>query len=99
MGERVYALLDIVDGKTEQVAKVLRESPGVVIADAVEGPPDVVIVVEAPEREQLAKLTIGALASVETMTENVCLLPVRDGLNANENREKRVVRSDFLRGL
>ena len=78
MDNRVYILLDIVYGKAEQVAQVLQESPGVVMADAVEGPPEVIVVVEAAEREQLAKLTIQALASVETAIENVRLLPARD---------------------
>ena len=81
MDDRVYILLDIVDGKAEQVAQALQESPGVVMADALEDPPDVIMVMEAAERQQLAKLAIQALASVETMTECVYLLPVRDRLN------------------
>jgi len=36
MRERVCILLDIVNGKAEQVVQVLRESPGVVMADAIE---------------------------------------------------------------
>jgi len=81
MDDRVYILLDIVDRKAEQVTKVLRGNPGVVMVDALEGSPDVIIVMEAVERQQLAKLTIQALASVETMTEHICLLPTRDRLN------------------
>ena len=84
MSERVYILLDIVGGKAGQVVKVLRESPGVVMVDAVEGPPHVVVVIEADGRQRLAKLTIQALASVETMTENVCLLPAKPRLNSKK---------------
>ena len=81
MDNRVYILLDIVDSKAEQATEALRESPGVVMADALEGPPDVIVVVEAPERQRLAKLTIQALASVETMTAHIQLLPTRGGFN------------------
>jgi len=81
MNARVYILLDIVDGKAEQVAQALQGSLGVVMVDAVEGPPDVVIVMEAPNRQQLAKITMQALASVETITEQVCLLPAREKIN------------------
>ena len=81
MSDRAYVLLDIVDDKAEQAIKVLRRSPGVLMADALEGPPDVIIVMEALERQQLAKLTVQALASVETITEHVCLLPTRDKSN------------------
>ena len=85
MNDKVYVLLDIVDGKAEQVVQVLQGSLGVVMADAVEGPPDVVIVMEAPNREQLAKQTMQALASVETITEHVCLLPARERLNTTNS--------------
>jgi hypothetical protein len=83
MDNRVYILLDIADGKAEQVTQVLRGSPGVVMVDALEGPPDVIIVIEAAEREQLAKSTIQAIASVETAVKHVHLLPARDRLNTN----------------
>jgi putative ubiquitin-RnfH superfamily antitoxin RatB of RatAB toxin-antitoxin module len=46
------------------------------MADPLEGPPDVIVVVEAPERQRLADLTVQALSSVETMIENVRLLPI-----------------------
>ena len=82
MDNRVYILLDIAYGKAEQVAQALQASPGVVMADAVEGPPGVIVVVEAAEREQLMKLTVQALTSVETAIENVCLLPARDRLDS-----------------
>ena len=91
MGDRAYILLDIVDGKAEQALESLRKSPGVVMADALEGPPDVIIVIEEPERQKLAKLTVQALASVETITDGVSVLPARDKLNiANKRREERL---------
>ena len=83
MNDRVYILLDIVDGKAEHVAQVLRSSPGVVMADVLEGPPDVIIVMEVPKRRRLAKLAVEALAAVETITEHVRLLPARDRSSAN----------------
>jgi len=48
----------------EQAVKVLRKSLGVIMVDALESPPDVSIVMEAPERQQLAKQTMQALAPV-----------------------------------
>ena len=81
MHDRVYIMLDVVDGKAKQATEVLQESPGVLIVDVLEGSPDVIIVMEARNREQLAKLTVQALGSVEMLTEQVCLLPTRDGSN------------------
>ena len=81
MGDRAYILLDIVNGKAEQATEVLRKSPGVVMADALEGPPDVIILIEAADRQQLARLTIQVLASLEAITEHICLLPTKDKFN------------------
>ncbi len=79
MNARAYVLLDVTDSRSGDVAKVLRGRPGVVKADLLEGPPDVIVVVEASNRQELAKLTMQVLASVETMTEHLQLLPTRDG--------------------
>ncbi len=69
--------MDISDGKAEQVSQALNES-GVVMADPLERPPDVIVVLGVSEWLTLAELTIQTLASVETMTEDVRLLPAQD---------------------
>ena len=76
MSHRVYILLDIVDGKSEEVAQSLWGRTGVVKVDLLEGPPDLLAIFEAFNRQRLAELTVEALATVEQMTKNVCLLPV-----------------------
>jgi hypothetical protein len=55
----------------------------VVEVDLLEGSPNVIMVVEAPEQKKLAERTIQALASVETITEGVQLLPTRDGCDTH----------------
>jgi len=78
MSARACVLLDIADGKSERVAQVLRGKPGVVMADPLEGPPDVMVVLEAPQRLRLVKLTVQALASLETVIKELQLLPAQD---------------------
>lgn len=78
MSARAYVLLDIVDSKSEQVVQTLRGKPGVVIVDPLEGPPDVIMVIEASKRQKLAELTMGAIVSVEDMTKGLHLLPAQD---------------------
>ena len=76
MDFRAYLLLQVVKEKSKEVAQVLRQKPGVLMADTVEGPPDVIAIMEASERKLLADLTVQALSSVENMLENVRLLPI-----------------------
>lgn len=73
---RAYVLLHLAKGDPERVAQALRHKPGVLMSDPLEGPPDVILVVEASERQELADLTVNALSSVENMIENVRLLPI-----------------------
>jgi hypothetical protein len=68
MGAGAYVLLDIVSGRSEQVAKALQGKPGVMMAD----------LLEAFERPTLAELTVRALTSVETAIKSVHLLPTQD---------------------
>lgn len=75
-GARVYVLLHLAKGDPKRMAKALRRKPGVLMADPLEGPPDVIVVIEAPGRQELADLTVNALSSVENMIENVRLLPI-----------------------
>ena len=78
---RVYVLVDVAGGYQGEVVSLLRCKPGVVMADNVEGQPNVIMVVEAQNRQKLAELTVRALASVETAIGGMHLMP------AEEHRE------------
>lgn len=79
---KAYILLDIREGKSVEAAEALQSMRGVVTADPLEGPPDVVVVVEASDRQELARLTNRALASVEALIEDLNLLPVQNDLSS-----------------
>jgi hypothetical protein len=79
MSPRVYVILDVTAGKAGWVAQTLRRQPGVLLADEIEELPHVVVVLEAPSRQKLAESTIKALSSVEPATEDVQLLPAKNG--------------------
>jgi hypothetical protein len=83
MGTRVYILLDVVEGKAEEAARTLRGNPGVKLADVLEGRPNVVTVLQARSRSQLAELTNRALALVEGVTESLQVLPTLNGCDTN----------------
>ena len=77
MSARAYVLLDIDDTKVKEAANMLRNMRGVRAVDMLEGSSNLVIVVQARSRQRLAEITNQALASVESMTENMQLLPVQ----------------------
>ena len=79
MSKRVYMLIDAVEGKAGQIAQMLRGQPGVKMVDLLEGPPDVVVMLQAHNRQKLAELTNRALAAVDSMTGGMQVLPVQTG--------------------
>lgn len=83
MSTRAYLLLDVLSGKSEQVARLLRGRPGVLTVDSLEGRPDIIVLVEAPDRRKLAELIMPALSSIDNVTEDLRLLVTRDGSSPN----------------
>jgi hypothetical protein len=74
---RVYVLLQSLADHHSEVVKKLKKQAGVVTVDLVEGPPDIVLVIEAPDRQQLASVLMNALSSVQDVTEGLELFPTR----------------------
>ena len=83
MNAKVYVLLCVKEGKSEQAVETLRNKAGVRLLDTLEGPPDVIMMMQARERRRLAELTVEALASVEDITEDLQLLPTPDGCSTS----------------
>ena len=90
MSARAYILIDAVEGKAHEVLMSLRGKPGVTLVDCVEGPPDIVMMVEAEDNQKLADLTIKALTSIENLTNGAQVLPVcSEELNIQRQRVRQ----------
>jgi hypothetical protein len=73
---RAYVLLHTVQGCSGDVVSSLLQNSNVISVDRVEGPTDVVAIMEAPTRPQLATAVVAALSKVDVMIDSVDLLPV-----------------------
>ncbi len=78
MKARAYLLLDIVNKDTTHLLDILRESPGVVSVDRLEGNPDIIVFMEACDRKTLAEMMMPVIKSIENITEDLRLLISRD---------------------
>lgn len=76
MSTRVYLLLELVDGSREKVAAALRGMPGISTIDLLEGTPDLLTIIEAPERQEAAGYLMEVLNLVDGVIEDVRVLPV-----------------------
>ncbi len=79
MSARVYILVNATETKRSQIAQVLQEQAGVRMIDMLEGLPNMIIMVEASNREHLAELAVQAIASVESLTDGLKFLPAQNG--------------------
>ena len=75
MSARVYLLVNTVDRKCEEIAPALKSKAGVKMVDVLEGSPNLIMMLEAESRQELAELAVRAIASVEAMTKSLQLLP------------------------
>ncbi len=80
MSAKVYMLLDVVHADSVQLAQFLQAKPGVAEIDVLEGPPSIIMVVEAPEMLKAGEYLVDILDSVDGMTENLHVLPVRQSV-------------------
>jgi len=77
MSVRAYVLLDIVDGHCEYAVELLRSKAGVIFVDGLEGRPDVIAMVEAPDRAGLAEAIMPVIGCIDGITEDLHLLVTR----------------------
>jgi hypothetical protein len=77
MSVRAYMLLDIVDRNCECAVELLRSRAEVILADRLEGYPNIIAVVEAADRQSLAKAIMPVLRCLDGIAEYLNLLVTR----------------------
>jgi DNA-binding Lrp family transcriptional regulator len=68
MSVTAYVLIQTEVGRAEKVAKAARDIPGVVTADNVAGPYDVIVKTEAESLDELGQLVVSAIQKVDGIT-------------------------------
>jgi hypothetical protein len=78
MSVRAYMLLDIVDRSCEYAVRMLRSQAEVILADRLEGYPNIIAMVEAADRQSLAAAIMPVLDCIDGITEGLHLLVTQD---------------------
>lgn len=89
MNASAYLLLNLVEGSNGDVVRLLRDRPGVVRLDLLEGQPDLIVLFEAGDRAKLAEFVSQALTTLDNVTSDLHLLV---GRNNSYSPEKNLVR-------
>ena len=78
MSVRAYMLLDIVDRNCECAVELLRSRAEVILADRLDGYPNIIAMVEAANKKSLAEAIMPVLGCIDGITEYLHLLVTRD---------------------
>jgi len=99
MSARAYMLLDIVDRSCEYAVQMLRSRAEIILADRLEGYPNVIAMVEAADRQSLAEAIMPVLGCIDGITEGLRLLVTQEDeislgrLSSSDSRpRKRMVK-------
>jgi hypothetical protein len=76
MPTRVYLLLNLAKIKPAKVANDLKGMPGITAVDMLEGPPDLLTVIEAPARQKAAEYLMGVMNMLDGVLDDIRVLPV-----------------------
>jgi len=71
MVRKAYVLIQVTVGNTNEVAKSLRRIKGVLAADVVTGPHDVIAVVEAPNSDAVVKIVTREIQAVNGVSDTL----------------------------
>ena len=76
MSAKAYVLIGTAAGKTESVVQALRKMPGVMVADLVTGPYDIVAVVQGSDANAVGKLILNDLRGLPGITGTLTCLAI-----------------------
>lgn len=76
MQARAYVLIEAESGQVGQVIDALQGLPGVVRADAVTGPYDVIVTIETPDAREIGRLVMHQIHSVAGIKRTVTCLAI-----------------------
>ncbi|HEX7363739.1 MAG TPA: hypothetical protein VF366_01025 [Dehalococcoidia bacterium] len=79
MSFKAFVIMDSPTEKTANMVRTLRKKPGVISVDRVEDSPQLIIVVEARERRELAELTVQAISAADSMATIMQLFTATSG--------------------
>lgn len=71
MAVKAYILVQTTVGKAAEVARRIREITGVLLAEDVTGPYDVIVSAEAPSMDELGRLVVAEVQAVPGITRTV----------------------------
>lgn len=69
MSDRAYVLIDVLPGRTGDVVKALSEIKQIKTIDPCWGKPDIIVVVEAPNQDEMTQLVLRRIHEIDGVSQ------------------------------
>ena len=79
ISRKAYVLIRTKIGSAEEVAKALRGRPGVVAADIVTGPHEVITVIQGADPDAIAKVVLSEMHNIKGITDTTTYIVIDSG--------------------
>jgi DNA-binding Lrp family transcriptional regulator len=76
MPKKAYVLIETETSKADAVAKVLQSKPGVVAADVVTGPYDVIAILQGKDADDVARMVIHEIQVVKGVSHTMTCMAI-----------------------
>lgn len=76
--KKAYVLIQVQTGKAEAVADALKGRPGIVAADLVAGPHDVIAVLQGSDADAIARIVVNEIQAVKGIQHTITYMVIGD---------------------
>jgi len=75
---KAYVLIQVHAGKAEAVASALNGRPGILAADLVAGPHDVIAVLQGSDADSIARIVVNDIQAVKGIQHTITYMVIND---------------------
>jgi DNA-binding Lrp family transcriptional regulator len=75
---KAYVLIQVHTGKAEAVASALTGRPGIISADLVAGPHDVIAVLQGSDADSIARIVINEIQAVKGIQHTITYMVINE---------------------
>ena len=73
---KAYVLIQVETGKAEKVSQALRDKPGILAADLVIGPHDVIAVLQGFDADAIARIVVNEIQAVKGVNRTITYMVI-----------------------
>ena len=75
---KAYVLIQVHPGKVEEVVRSIRGKPGILAADTVAGPHDIIAVLQGSDADSIARIVVNEIQAIGGIQHTITYMAIND---------------------